>query len=266
MGLTIVRQLAELHGGSVEASSPGPGLGARFVVRLPVPALAPSGLFTRQRSSRHRGGIFGCFEPTRPQGQHFQANGASPPGRVAVQVAFGSSRRRHSSPNPFEVQAAFPGSCVVAPALQAKTRMWSAAIVGLVLGLALPARLLADCSTRTMRVTFYTCAEGSAHCLTKKGHQPIPFRTIAVGDRTLLGQWLYVEDLGGWVLASDTGTRLKRDSMDVFIGDTRMVPHARRLGVQHWRVRMCPAPTTISSESPPRGETSPETEDTAPRR
>jgi len=44
VGLAIVRQLAELHGGSVEASSPGPGLGARFVVRLPVPALAPSGL------------------------------------------------------------------------------------------------------------------------------------------------------------------------------------------------------------------------------
>jgi two-component system, chemotaxis family, CheB/CheR fusion protein len=44
VGLTIVRHLAELHGGSVEASSPGPGLGARFVVRLPVPALAPAGL------------------------------------------------------------------------------------------------------------------------------------------------------------------------------------------------------------------------------
>ncbi len=41
-GLTIVRHLAELHGGSVEATSAGPGLGARFVVRLPVPALAPS--------------------------------------------------------------------------------------------------------------------------------------------------------------------------------------------------------------------------------
>ncbi len=41
-GLTIVRHLAELHGGSVEATSEGPGLGARFVVRLPVPALAPN--------------------------------------------------------------------------------------------------------------------------------------------------------------------------------------------------------------------------------
>ena len=42
-GLTIVRHLAELHGGEVEASSAGPGLGARFVVRFPVPALAPPG-------------------------------------------------------------------------------------------------------------------------------------------------------------------------------------------------------------------------------
>jgi two-component system CheB/CheR fusion protein len=41
-GLTIVRHLAELHGGSVEATSAGTDLGARFVVRLPVPALAPS--------------------------------------------------------------------------------------------------------------------------------------------------------------------------------------------------------------------------------
>jgi len=144
--------------------------------------------------------------------------------------------------------------------------MRSLALGGLLLGLALPARLLADCNTRTMRVTFYTCAEGLAHCLTKKGHQPIPFRTIAVGDRTLLGQWLYVEDLGGWVLASDTGGRLKRDSMDVFIGDVRMVPHARRLGVQHWRVRVCPVPTPVSSESLSRGETSAEAEDPAPRR
>ena len=36
IGLTIVRRLAELHGGSVHASSPGPGKGARFVVRFPL--------------------------------------------------------------------------------------------------------------------------------------------------------------------------------------------------------------------------------------
>jgi 3D (Asp-Asp-Asp) domain-containing protein len=97
-----------------------------------------------------------------------------------------------------------------------------------------------SCTPRTMRVTFYTCAEGFSHCLTKKGNQPIPFRTVAVGDRALLGRWLYVEDLGGWVHASDTGHALGRNGLDVFIGEARMVRHARRLGVQFWTVSLCP--------------------------
>ena len=36
VGLALVRQLTELHGGNVEVYSDGPGLGARFIVRLPL--------------------------------------------------------------------------------------------------------------------------------------------------------------------------------------------------------------------------------------
>jgi len=112
-----------------------------------------------------------------------------------------------------------------------------------------PAAGRAECVTRPMRITFYTCAEGSRECLTKQGNQPMPFRTVAVGDPHLLGRWLYIEDLGGWVLASDSGAALQSNSVDVFIGDARMARHARRLGVQHWDVRWCDASSHSSASS-----------------
>ena len=36
IGLTLVKRLAEMHGGSIEAKSAGEGQGSEFVVRLPV--------------------------------------------------------------------------------------------------------------------------------------------------------------------------------------------------------------------------------------
>jgi signal transduction histidine kinase/ActR/RegA family two-component response regulator len=55
MGLAISRHIVELHGGSIEARSDGPGCGATFVVRLPVSASASkpqtAGPFVETRSS-----------------------------------------------------------------------------------------------------------------------------------------------------------------------------------------------------------------------
>ena len=42
LGLSIVKQLVELHGGSVTVASPGPGRGTTFVVALPVTAAHPA--------------------------------------------------------------------------------------------------------------------------------------------------------------------------------------------------------------------------------
>ena len=41
IGLYLVRRLVEMHGGSIQAWSPGPGMGSLFVIRLPLAAVEP---------------------------------------------------------------------------------------------------------------------------------------------------------------------------------------------------------------------------------
>jgi signal transduction histidine kinase len=54
IGLTLVKTLTELHGGSVEARSAGPGLGSTFVIRLPRVLLPRSAARRMPGPAAHR--------------------------------------------------------------------------------------------------------------------------------------------------------------------------------------------------------------------
>jgi two-component system CheB/CheR fusion protein len=54
VGLTLVKSLVEMHGGSVSAFSEGEGKGSEFVVRLPLSRAAPEGEPTTARSLPQR--------------------------------------------------------------------------------------------------------------------------------------------------------------------------------------------------------------------
>jgi PAS domain S-box-containing protein len=58
IGLTLVKRLVEMHGGSVVARSDGPGKGSEFVVRLPIP------LATAATGSRPTSDIAAVHAPT----------------------------------------------------------------------------------------------------------------------------------------------------------------------------------------------------------
>jgi signal transduction histidine kinase len=52
IGLTLVRRIVDLHGGSVHAHSEGPGRGSEFVIRLPLARRTPDGCDDGARNGR----------------------------------------------------------------------------------------------------------------------------------------------------------------------------------------------------------------------
>lgn len=115
---------------------------------------------------------------------------------------------------------------------------------------------------RRFKITFYCsdkrcCGRHSpqrgGNGNTATGHAPVPFRTVATGDPTLLGKWIFLEDLHGWVYASDTGApctkRAKKrfgcvakNQLDVFIGGAEYHKAALRLGVMEWTGKVAQDP------------------------
>jgi len=128
---------------------------------------------------------------------------------------------------------------------------------------------------RVFKITFYCsckkcCGRHSPQKggsgLTSLGHSPIPLRTGATGDASLLGRWIFFQDLPEAVFLSDTGavctpirkTRsskgakpkkgaagkpslspyaapcVSKDQIDIFLGGPEWHRHALRMGVFWW--------------------------------
>jgi signal transduction histidine kinase/CheY-like chemotaxis protein len=63
LGLSIVKHLVELHGGSVRVKSDGEGRGATFTIVLPISAVAPSGSRQSRDLSSGKSREFAEFDP-----------------------------------------------------------------------------------------------------------------------------------------------------------------------------------------------------------
>lgn len=82
LGLAITRQLVEMHGGSIDAASPGEGLGAAFTVRLPLPTSRQTAASARPLPPSDL--LLGDVEP-RLDGLHVLLVEDEPDGRDLVQ-------------------------------------------------------------------------------------------------------------------------------------------------------------------------------------
>jgi signal transduction histidine kinase len=63
LGLSLVRHLVELHGGTVYAKSPGEGQGASFIINLPLRAVLPQSTGGGPASLRRGGSAWRAFAP-----------------------------------------------------------------------------------------------------------------------------------------------------------------------------------------------------------
>jgi PAS domain S-box-containing protein len=62
LGLSIVKNLVELHGGTIRAASPGDGLGATFIVRLPIRATKAAKEDIPRPRARASASAFNCHD------------------------------------------------------------------------------------------------------------------------------------------------------------------------------------------------------------